>query len=68
MDWQEILEQVNVVDYISQYTDLVEKDGELWGNCPLHKEKTPSSLNKDRKRFIVLGCNAGGFGFVYHGL
>jgi DNA primase len=61
VDWQEILEQVNIVDYISQYTDLVEKDGELWGNCPLHKEKTPSfSVNKDEQTFYCFGCNAGG--------
>ena len=61
MEWQEILEQVNIVDYISQYTDLVEKDGELWGNCPLHKEKTPSfSVNKDEQKFYCFGCNAGG--------
>ena len=61
MDWQEILDQVNIVDYISQYTDLVEKDGELWGNCPLHKEKTPSfSVNKEEQTFYCFGCNAGG--------
>lgn len=61
MDWQEILEKVNIVDYVSQYTDLVEKDGELWGNCPLHKEKTPSfSVNKDEQTFYCFGCNAGG--------
>lgn len=61
VDWQEILEQVNIVDYVSQYTDLIKKDGELWGKCPLHKENTPSfSVNEDEQTFYCFGCNSGG--------
>lgn len=31
MDLQELLESVDIVEYISQYVELEEKAGEFWG-------------------------------------
>lgn len=31
MDLQELLESVDIVEYISQYVELKEKAGEFWG-------------------------------------
>ena len=42
MDLQEILDSVDAVDYISQYVDLEEKNGEYWGVSPFKEENTPS--------------------------
>jgi DNA primase len=61
MTWEDIIEQVNIVDYIQQYTDLKEENGELWGVCPLHNENTPSfCVNEDKQTFYCFGCNSGG--------
>jgi DNA primase len=42
MELQEILDSVDIVDYISQYVDLEEKNGEYWGISPFREERTPS--------------------------
>lgn len=61
LEWQELLGRVNIVEYISQYTDLKNESGELWGNCPLHNEKTPSfSVNEEDQTYYCFGCNSGG--------
>lgn len=31
MDLDELLEKIDIVEYISQYVDLEEKGGEFWG-------------------------------------
>lgn len=31
MDLHEILESIDIVDYISQFVELEEKNGEFWG-------------------------------------
>jgi len=31
MEVSDIIERVDIVEYVSQYTDLEEKNGELWG-------------------------------------
>lgn len=31
MDLQELLESVDIVEYVSQYVELEEKAGEFWG-------------------------------------
>ena len=61
MNWEDILNQVNIVEYIQQYTDLREESGELWGVCPLHNENTPSfCVNENKQTFYCFGCNSGG--------
>lgn len=71
MNWEELVEQSNIVDYVSQFADLEEKGGELWCNCPIHEEFTPSfSINEEEQTFYCFGCNHGGtilnFIMCYH--
>ena len=42
MDAAELISQVNIVEYISQYVDLEKKNDEWWGLSPFKVEKTPS--------------------------
>lgn len=42
MELEEILESVDIVDYISQFVDLEQKGDEWWGISPFKDERTPS--------------------------
>lgn len=44
------------------FTDLSERRGkQLYGLCPLHKEKTPSfTVNEETQEWFCHGCNQGG--------
>jgi len=42
LEVSDILDAVDMAEYISQYTDLKEENGELWGLSPFKDEKTPS--------------------------
>jgi DNA primase len=58
---EELLEQINIVDYVQQFVELELFQGEWWGLCPLHKEKTPSfSINENKQIFYCQGCKIGG--------
>lgn len=58
---QQICNKINLVDYISQYTELEERKGEYWCCCPLpdHNEDTPSFSINDNK-YYCFGCGASG--------
>lgn len=57
----ELVECVNIVDYISQYVDLEERGGEWWGLSPFTNEKTPSfSVNAELNRFYCFSSGRGG--------
>lgn len=53
MEVSEIIEQVDIVEYISQYCDFEERsDGDLWALSPLKEERTPSfSVSPTKQRF-----------------
>ena len=58
---------VDMIDLVSQYTDLRKAGANYSGRCPFHEERTPSfSVNPTEKLFYCFGCGAGGnlFGFV----
>jgi DNA primase len=58
---------VDMVDLVSQYTDLRKAGANYSGRCPFHEERTPSfSVNAAEKLFYCFGCGVGGnlFGFV----
>ncbi|MCB0394279.1 MAG: DNA primase [Bdellovibrionales bacterium] len=58
----------NIVDVISQYTELKRMGGNLKGLCPLpgHNEKTPSfSVNEDMQYYYCFGCHRGGDVFKF---
>lgn len=62
MDLSELIESVDIVDYISQFCELEQKaDGEYWGLSPIKDEKTPSfSVNPEKKRFYDFSSGVGG--------
>jgi len=57
----EILNSVNIVDFISQYVQLKKAGKNYTGLCPFHSEKTPSfSVSPDKNLFYCFGCGEGG--------
>lgn len=61
MDVDELLERVDILEYISQYCDLKENNGEWWSLSPFTDEKTPSfSVNRDKKMFYDFSSGTGG--------
>ncbi|MST04373.1 MAG: DNA primase [Candidatus Pacebacteria bacterium] len=62
-----VKEKLDIVEFIKQYITLTPAGRNFKGNCPFHKEKTPSFMvNVDRQIFKCFGCGAGGdvFGFL----
>ena len=43
MELSELIESVDILEYISQYTEFTEKNGEYWALSPFKDEKTPPS-------------------------
>lgn len=67
---EEIIEEVrqnnDVVDIISQYVHLTRKGRNYFGLCPFHNEKSPSfSVSPDRQIFHCFGCGVGGNVFTF---
>lgn len=61
MEVDDILEKVDILEYISQYLDLEEKNGEWWGLSPFKDENTPSfSVNTEKQRFYDFSSGVGG--------
>ena len=58
---EDILRNIDIVDYISKFVSL-RKSGANWvGNCPFHKEKTPSFMVSDSKGiYKCFWCGKGG--------
>lgn len=52
MEAADIVAAVDMTEYISQYTDLTEKNGELWGLSPFTSERTPSFSVDPKQRFF----------------
>lgn len=52
MELSELIESVDILEYISQYTEFTEKNGEYWALSPFKDEKTPSfSVRKETNSF-----------------
>lgn len=61
MECRELLEQIDIHEYIAQYVELEERNGELWGLSPFNEEKTPSfSVNTDAQQFFDFSSGKGG--------
>ena len=62
MDYKRMKEAVDIVEYISRFTNLKQlPSGEFVGLCPLHHERTPSFfVNREKQNFCCMGCRAGG--------
>ncbi|MGI6577085.1 MAG: DNA primase [Eubacteriales bacterium] len=58
---EELSERANIVDIVSDYTQLKLKGSNYFGLCPFHSEKTPSfSVSADKEFFHCFGCGVGG--------
>lgn len=69
MEIEELIESIDIVDYISQFVELEEKNGEYWGLSPFKDEKTPSfSIRRETNSFYDFSSGIGGnvFTFVKH--
>lgn len=61
MELSELIESVDILDYISQYTEFTEKNGEYWALSPLKDENTPSfSVRKETNTFYDFSSGIGG--------
>lgn len=61
MTLSEVISSVNIVEYISQYVDLTEKNGEYWGLSPIKEESTPSfSASESTNLFYDFASGKGG--------
>lgn len=69
----ELKEQIDIVDIISEYVTLKKAGHNYKGLCPFHQEKTPSfTVNPSRQIYYCFGCHKGGdvinFVMSYHNL
>lgn len=63
MDIIELIQQIDIVDYISQYVELEEKGGEFWGISPFTDppEHTPSfSVRRETNTWYDFSSGQGG--------
>ena len=57
----ELKENVDIVDLVSNYLELKKSGNRYKGLCPFHSEKTPSFfVNPDNNFYHCFGCGAGG--------
>ena len=62
---EEFIEEVkssnDILDVVSSYVNLKRHGTNYFGNCPFHREKTPSfSVAPDKQIFHCFGCGQGG--------
>lgn len=56
---QQIIDNVDILEYISRFVELEKHGKEYFGQCPFHREDTPSfSVSPDKKIFCCFGCGA----------
>ena len=62
----EIRQNNDIVDVISQYVRLKRSGRNFFGLCPFHNEKSPSfSVSPDKQIFHCFGCGVGGNVFTF---
>ncbi len=61
MEVSDLIEAIDIVEYISQFTEFTEKNGEYWALSPLKEENTPSfSIRKEENTFYDFASGVGG--------
>lgn len=66
MELIDLIESVDILEYVSQYTEFFEKNGEWWALSPLKDEKTPSfSVRKENQSFYDFASGIGGNVFTF---
>ena len=62
----EVRENRDIVEVISQYVHLKRSGRNYFGLCPFHNEKSPSfSVSPDKQIFHCFGCGVGGNVFTF---
>lgn len=62
----EVRENSDIVEVISQYVHLKRSGRNYFGLCPFHNEKSPSfSVSPDKQIFHCFGCGVGGNVFTF---
>jgi DNA primase len=57
---EQILESVDILEYIGKYVELKQHGKDYFGTCPFHSEETASfTVNTTKKLFFCFGCGAG---------
>lgn len=57
----QVRQQNDIVQVISEYLPLKRKGNSYWGCCPFHNEKTPSfCVSPDKGFYYCFGCHASG--------
>lgn len=63
---EEIRDNVDIVDVISNYVSLVPKGKNFFGVCPFHDDNNPSmSVSRDKKIYKCFSCGATGSVFTF---
>lgn len=66
MELEEMIEMIDIVEFISQFVELEEKNGEYWGLSPFKDENTPSfSIRKETNSFYDFSSGIGGNVFTF---
>jgi DNA primase len=62
----EIAASIDIVDVISQYSNLRKAGKNFMGRCPFHEEKTPSfSVSQEKGVYHCFGCGKSGNVFTF---
>ena len=62
----EVRENSDIVEVISQYVHLKRSGRNYFGLCPFHNEKSPSfSVSRQKQMYYCFGCGAGGNVFTF---
>lgn len=66
MELEDLINSIDIVEYISQFVDLEKKGDEYWGLSPFKDEKTPSfSVRKETGKFYDYSSGIGGNVFTF---
>lgn len=61
MDLEDLIREIDIVEFISQYVDLEQKNEEYWGLSPFTDEKTPSfSVRQEIGQWYDFSSGQGG--------
>lgn len=61
MELEKLIQSVDLLDYVSQFTEFTKRGDEYWALSPLKEEKTPSfSIRKEKNEFYDFSTGIGG--------
>ena len=58
---QQINENANLLDYVSQFIEMEKRGNDYFGQCPLHIDNTPSfSITPAKNSYYCFSCGKSG--------